>query len=58
MQSVYGNIAEYNIDGKCKKLIVLDDMISHMIGKEKLNQIVTELLIKGRKLNICVSFIT
>ena len=58
MQGVYGNIAEYNIDEKCKTLIVLDDMVSDLIGKEKLNQIVTELFIKGRKLNVFVSFIT
>ena len=51
-------IAEYNIDKKRKKLIVFDDMIADMTNNKKLNQIVTELFIKGRKLNISLVFIT
>ena len=37
---------------KCKILIVFDDMIVDMLSIEKLNSIVTELFIRGRKLNI------
>ena len=33
-------------------LIVFDDMTADMINKKKLNSIVTELFIRGRKLNI------
>ena len=33
-------------------LIVFDDMTAEMINKKKLNSIVTELFIRGRKLNI------
>ena len=33
-------------------LIVFDDMTADMISKKKLNSIVTELFIRGRKLNI------
>ena len=33
-------------------------MISDMIHNEKLNSIVTELFLRGRKLNICLVFIT
>ena len=39
-------------------LIVFDDMIADMINNEKLNSIVTELFIRGRKLNISLVFIT
>ena len=33
-------------------LIVFDDMIADMINNKKLNLIVTELFIRGRKLNM------
>ena len=49
---------EYNIDKKRKILIVFDDMIADMINNKKLYSIVTELFIRGRKLNISVIFIT
>ena len=38
-------------------LIVFDDMIADMINNNKLNPIVTELFIRGRKLNISIVFI-
>ena len=37
---------------KNKILIVFDDMIADIINNKKLNSIVTELFIRGRKLNI------
>ena len=55
---VYKNIDEYNIDKERKILIVFDDMIADMINNKKLNSIVTELFIRGRKLNISLVFIT
>ena len=58
MQNVYKNIDEYNIDKERKILIVFDDMIADMINNKKLNSIVTELFIRGRKLNISLVFIT
>ena len=58
MQDVYKNIEEYNIGKKRKILIVFDDMIADMINNKKLNSIVTELFIRGRKLNISLVFIT
>ena len=39
-------------------LIVFDDMIADMIQNKKLNSIVTELFIRGRKLNSSLVFIT
>ena len=38
--------------------MVFDDMIAHMINNKKLKSIVTELFIRGRKLNISLIFIT
>ena len=52
IQDVYKNIHEYNIDKERKILTVFDDMIVDMINNKKLNSIVTELLIRGRNLNI------
>ena len=43
---------------KSKILTVFDVMIADMINNKKLNPIVTELFIRGRKLNIFVVFIT
>ena len=43
---------------KNKILIVFDDMIADMIHNKKLNSIVTELFIRGRKLNVSLVFIT
>ena len=52
MQGVHKNIEDYNPIKKRKILIVFDDMIADMINNNKLNPVVTELLIKGRKLNV------
>ena len=37
---------------------MFDDMVADMIQNKKLNLIVTELLIRGRKLNISLDVIT
>ena len=58
MQDVYKNIDDYNLRKKRKVLIVFYDMIADMINNNKLNPIVTELFIRGRKLNISIVFIT
>ena len=58
MHDVYKNIDNYNPDKENKILIVFDDMIADMINNKKLNSIVTELFIRGRKLNISLVFIT
>ena len=39
-------------------LIIFDDMIADMLSNKKRNAIVTELFIRGRKLNISLVFIT
>ena len=58
MHKVYKNIGKYNPDQENKVLIVFDDMIADMINNKELNSIVTDLFIRGRKLNISLVFIT
>ena len=58
MQGVYKNIDEYNVGKEHKILIVFDDTIADMINNKKINSEVTELFIRGRKLNISLVFIT
>ena len=58
MQDVYKNIEKYNLGKKRKILMVFDDMIADMVNNKKLNPIVTELFLRGRKLNISIVFIT
>ena len=58
MQDVYKVIDEYNPDKENKIMIVFDHMIADMTHNKKLNSIVPELFIRGRKLNIFLVFIT
>ena len=57
MHDVYKNIDECNTDKERKILIVFDDIIADMINDKKLNSLVTELFIRGRKWNISLAFI-
>ena len=57
MHDVYKNIDEYNPDKENKILIVFDDMIADMINNRMLDSILTELFIRGRKLNTSLVFI-
>ena len=52
IDDIYQNIEGYNPNKKRKILIIFDDMIANILSSEKLNRIVTELFIGGRKLNI------
>ena len=58
MQDVYKNIEEHNPGKEQKILIVFDDIIADMINNKKLNSVVTEPFIRGRKLYISLVFIT
>ena len=58
MRDVFKNISYYNPDEENKILAVFDDMIADMIHNKKLDSIVTELFIRGRKLNISLVFVT
>ena len=57
MDHIYENIEEYNSNKKLKLLIAFDDMIADMLRNKNRNKIVTELFIRGRKLNIFLIFI-
>ena len=57
MQDKHKNIDDYNPRKKRKVLIAFNDMIADMINYKKLDSIVTELFIRGRKLNISIVFI-
>ena len=48
----------HNPNKERKILIDFDDMIADMLSNNKLNPIVTELFIRGRKLIIYLAFIT
>ena len=58
MDDIYKNIEEYNPNKQRKILIAFDDMIAYMLGNKKHNAVVTELFIRGRKLNIYLVIIT
>ena len=58
MDDIYENIEECITNKKRKILIVFDDTIADILNNKKLNPIVTELFIRGRKLNISLAFIT
>ena len=58
VDDVYKNIDEYNPDKENNVLIVFDDMIANMIHNKKLNSIITELFIRGRKLSISLFIFT
>ena len=58
MDDIFKNIEEYNPNKKCRILMVLDDMIADMLSNKKLNPRVTELFIRGRKLDVYLVFIT
>ena len=58
MHDVYKNTNYYNPDIESKILTIFDDMIADMTHNKKLDSIVTELFIRGRKPNIYLVFIT
>ena len=55
---VYENLEDYNSKKKRRVLIVFDDMIADMKSNKKLSPIVTELFLRGRKLNVLLVFIS
>ena len=58
MQDLYKNNEKYNIGKKRKILIVFEYMNADIIINKKLNSALTELFIRGKKLNISAVFIT
>ena len=58
MDDVYQNIDDYNPSGKRKILIVFDDLIADIMTNKKFQDIIKELFIRCRELNISLVFIT
>ena len=56
IDDVYENLEDYNQIKKRKVLIVFDNMIADMESNKKLSPKVTELFLRGRKLNISLVF--
>ena len=57
MDDILSNIEDYNKKRKRKVLIVFDDMISHVMSNKKAQQVLKELFIRCRKLNISLCFL-
>ena len=58
MDHIHEDTEEYNTNRKRKILIVVVHMIADVLSNKKFNLIVTELLIRARKLNISLIYIT
>ena len=58
MDDFYENLEDYNPRKKSKVLIVFDDMIPDMEANKKLSLIVTELFLRGKKLNSSLVFVS
>ena len=58
IDDVYENLEDYNATKKRRVLIVFHDMIADMESNKKLSPIVTELILRGRKLNISLASIS
>ena len=54
MRHVYKNIGEYNLGKTRKVLIVFDDIIADTINNKRLNQVLTNLFIRGRKFDTSI----
>ena len=58
IDDVYENLEDYNQTKKRKVLVVFNDMIADMEANKKVSPIVTELFLRGRKLNISLAVIS
>ena len=58
MDLIYKIVEEYSRNKEWKTLILFDDIIADMLSNTKANPMVTELLIRGRRINISLVFIT
>ena len=56
MDHILSDIEDYNKKTKRKILIIFDDMISHVMSDKKAQQILKDLFLRCRKLNISLCF--
>ena len=57
MNDIFKNIADYNPNKNRKILTVFDILFVAILSNKKLNPAVTELFVRGRKLNISPVFV-
>ena len=57
MDDIKESTEKYNPNKERKILIIFNDMITDMLSNKKLQKIITELLIRGRKLIIYPVFV-
>ena len=58
MDDIYKFVEEYYPGKEQKLFVVFDDMIADMFSNKMLDPVLTELFIRGRKMNMSVIFIT
>ena len=58
MDDILPSIEDYNKKRRRKNLLIFDDMISHVMSDKKAQRILKDLLIRCRKLNISIYFLT
>ena len=58
MDDIFENFDDYKKKRKRKVLIVFDDMILHVKSNKKAQQVLKDLFIRCRKLNISLCFLT
>ena len=58
MDDTFENIEDCNKKRKRNVLIIFDDMISHVMSNKKAQQVLKDLFIRCRKLNISLCFLT
>ena len=58
IEDVYENLEDYNPTKKRRVLAVFDDMIADIDSNKKLSPVITELFLRGGKLNISLAFIS
>ena len=58
MDDILSDINDYNKKRKRKVSIIFDDMISHVMSNKKAQEVLKDLFIRCRKLNISLCFLT
>ena len=56
MDDILSDINDYNKKRKRKVLIIFDDMISHVMTNKKAQEVLKDLFIRCKKLNISLFF--
>ena len=52
MDGIYENIEEYSSNKRRKILVAFNDIIADILSNKQIDQVIIELFIRGRKLNI------